>query len=51
MRDYGEHRYITLGISCYAQVLIAVWTLRDDEIRLISSWKANTTQRRQYDHQ
>ena len=50
-RDYDEQRFITLGISNQTRVLIVVWTMQEDNIRLISSWKATPMQRKQYEHQ
>lgn len=47
----GEHRYITLGMSNQGKVLIVVWTVRDEQVRLISSWKATQPQRKHYERQ
>lgn len=47
----GEHRFITLGMGGKSRVLIVVWTLRADCVRLISAWKANQPQRRRYEQQ
>lgn len=47
----SEARFITLGMSVQARVLIVVWTMRGDSIRLISSWKATQPQRKSYDRQ
>ncbi|WP_407079257.1 BrnT family toxin [Candidatus Methylospira mobilis] len=33
------------------RILIVVWTLRKDSIRLISAWKANQPQRKRYEQQ
>lgn len=46
-----EARFITLGMSEQARVLIVVWTMRGDTIRLISSWKATQPQRKSYERQ
>ncbi len=46
-----EARFITLGMSVQARVLIVVWTMRGDTIRLVSSWKATQPQRKSYDSQ
>ena len=45
----GEHRFVTLGMGSEGRVLLAVWTLRDDRVRIISAWKANQIQRRRYE--
>jgi len=48
---FDEARFITLGMSEQARVLIVVWTIRGDTIRLISSWKATQPQRKSYERQ
>ncbi|WP_058555967.1 BrnT family toxin [Thiohalocapsa sp. ML1] len=47
----GEERFVTLGLSKQARLLIVVWTERGDRIRLISAWKANQPQRKRYEQQ
>lgn len=48
----GEARFVTLGRSEHGKTLIVVWTQRiDDEIRLISAWKATAKQRKTYEQQ
>jgi uncharacterized protein len=47
----GEQRLISLGMGGKGRLLIVVWTLRDDEPRLISAWKANQPQRKRYENQ
>lgn len=47
----GENRFITLGMGAKQRVLIVVWTLRGDCVRLISAWKATQPQRRRYEQQ
>ena len=61
MRENGdtdnEHRFITLGMGAKGRILIVVWTLREESVRLISAWhgalwvKANQPQRRRYEQQ
>ena len=46
-----EPRFVTLGMGAKARILIVVWTLRDDRVRLISAWKANQPQRTRYEQQ
>lgn len=46
-----EQRFVSLGMGGKGRILIVVWMLRDDRIRLISAWKANQPQRRQYEKQ
>ena len=46
--DYGEDRWITIGLV-YSTVLYVVYTVRNEEtIRLISARKANANERKQY---
>ena len=47
----GEPRFVTLGMGAKGRILIVVWTLRANRIRLISSWKANQPQRQRYELQ
>lgn len=46
-----EQRFISLGIGEKGRILVVVWTLRGDNIRLISAWKANQPQRKRYEKQ
>ena len=47
----GEARFVTLGMGSKGRILLVVWTLRGDNPRLISAWKANLNQRRHYEKQ
>ncbi len=47
----GEARFVTLGMGKNGRILIVVWTLRGDNPRLISAWKANQPQRKRYEQQ
>ena len=47
----GEQRFVTLGMGGKGRILVAVWTLRNDLVRIISAWKANQIQRRCYEQQ
>lgn len=45
-----EPRFVTLGLSNLANLLVVVYTyLEPDAIRLISAWKANKRQRKAYE--
>lgn len=46
-RNYGENRFIALGML-EEFVLLAVYTIRKQKIRLISVRRANTEERRIY---
>ena len=46
----GEQRFIMLGMSSFAQLLVVVYTYREpDIIRIISAWRANRRQRVRYE--
>ena len=46
--NYGEDRWVTIGLA-YSAVLYVVYTVRhEDTIRLISARKANADERRKY---
>ncbi|MGH8106875.1 MAG: BrnT family toxin [Arenimonas sp.] len=47
----NEQRFVTLGMGAKGRILIVVWTLREESVRLISAWKANQSQRRRYEQQ
>ncbi len=44
-----EERFVTLGMDALGRVLVAAYTWRDDEVRLISARKATPSERRQYE--
>lgn len=44
---FEEERFITIGIDLFSRILVVVYTMRDDEIRLISARKANKNERLQ----
>ena len=47
----GEQRFVTLGADAAGQLLVVVHTYREPDVtRLISAWKANKTQRTQYEN-
>lgn len=43
-----EQRTITVGVLDGEIVVLVVWTLRDDERRIITMWKANDKERQKY---
>lgn len=47
----NEPRWLTLGMGGKGRILVVVWTLRGENPRLISAWKANAPQRRRYESQ
>lgn len=46
---FEEERFITIGMDILNRILVVVYTMRDDEIRLISARKATRNERRQYE--
>jgi len=48
--DYGEERFILIGMAGH-RLLVVVYTLRDDGIRLISARGAEPFEQRQYHEQ
>lgn len=47
----GEQRFVSLGMGGKGRIMLTVWTLRSERIRIISAWKANQLQRRRYEQQ
>jgi uncharacterized protein len=47
-QDYKETRFITVG-KIDSRMVIMVWTLRNDEIRVISMRKANEREKEKYE--
>lgn len=47
-RDYGETRFIALGLDSNGIVLSVVYTMRADNMRIISAWKASKHERETY---
>lgn len=45
----GESRWITVGINAGGEVLVVVWTERDDGERLISVRRATAKERKDYE--
>ena len=46
---FDEERFVIIGMDAMGRVLVVVFTLRDDEIRLISARQSTRTERRQYE--
>jgi uncharacterized protein len=46
---FEEERFITIGIDLLNRILVVVYTMRDDEIRLVSARKASKNERLQYE--
>ncbi len=45
----GEVRYVSMGIDGLNRLLVVVFTIRGDHIRLISARRADKLERRQYE--
>ncbi|WP_250122278.1 BrnT family toxin [Chroococcidiopsis sp. CCMEE 29] len=46
---FDEKRFITIGVDAFGRVLVVVYMMRDDEIRIISARKATRQERQQYE--
>lgn len=44
----GERRFVILGLGSAGEVLVVVYTEREDECRLISARRATRRERKQY---
>ena len=44
-----EDRFVGIGMDLLARVLVVVFTLRGEQVRMISARKANSWERRQYE--
>ena len=50
--DYGEERFVVLGMDFLGRLLVVVFTFReDDNIRIISARKATKNERMSYEKQ
>jgi len=45
----GETRFVAVGMDCVGQILVVIYTQRDDEIRLISARKATRNEVKCYE--
>jgi uncharacterized protein len=46
---FDEERFITIGVDIFGRVLVVVYTLRANDIRLILARKATRPERTQYE--
>lgn len=46
---FDEKRFVTIGLDGFGRVLVVVYTLRGEAIRVISARKANRQERQQYE--
>ena len=46
---FDEQRFVTLGVDFFGQILVVVYTYRNDDIRLISARPATRKERRIYE--
>ncbi|NES19275.1 MAG: BrnT family toxin [Symploca sp. SIO3E6] len=46
---FDEERFVIIGLDALGRVLVVVYTLRGDEIRLISARKATRQERQQFE--
>ncbi|WP_245676807.1 BrnT family toxin [Oligoflexus tunisiensis] len=47
--DHPAERWVILGAARYLIVVVAVYTYRDDTIRIISALKSTAKERRSYE--
>jgi uncharacterized DUF497 family protein len=45
----GEQRFVTLGANTFGSLMVVVWTLRDEDVRIISVRKPTPKERRTYE--
>jgi len=48
---FDEERFVTIGLDGFGRVLVVVYTLRGEAIRIISARKATKQERRQYEEE
>ncbi|MDX2211823.1 MAG: BrnT family toxin [Oculatellaceae cyanobacterium bins.114] len=48
---FDEERFVTIGVDAFGRVLVVVYTMRNDEIRIISARKATRQERQQYEEE
>ena len=44
-----ERRFVTIGLGSAGELLVVIWTERNEEYRLISARRATRKERRQYE--
>jgi uncharacterized protein len=47
--DPGEERYVTIAMDALGRVLVVVYTMRDERIRIISARRATRRERAEYE--
>ncbi|MGF1522151.1 MAG: BrnT family toxin [Leptolyngbyaceae cyanobacterium] len=48
-KRFDEERFVTIGLDAFGRVLVVVYALRGDEVRVISARKATRQERQQYE--
>lgn len=48
-KRFDEERFVTIGADAFGRVLVIVYTMRNDEIRIVSARKATRQERQQYE--
>nr|WP_084111440.1 BrnT family toxin [Gloeomargarita lithophora] len=46
---FDEERFITIGVDGFGRVLVVAYTMRSDDIRVISARQATRQERQQYE--
>lgn len=44
-----EERYVTIGMNALGQILVVIYTWRNESIRIISARKATSAEHKEYD--
>ena len=44
----GEQRFVTIGLGSANELLVVVWTMRDDDCRVISARRPTRKERKHY---
>ncbi|MDH5527898.1 MAG: BrnT family toxin [Nitrospirota bacterium] len=48
-RRGGETRHVTIGKGPTGRLLTVVWTVRGQRLRIVTAWKSNARERKQYE--
>ena len=47
--EYGEERFVTLGLDALGRILVVIYTWREERVRIISARRATPTERKRYE--
>lgn len=46
--EYGEQRFVSIGMDSFARLLVVVYSMRENNIRIISARKATKNESKAY---